>query len=424
MAKAKRLLSAREAILKIKDGSRVLIAPGCGEPSLLVEALIENRYRFKNLKIYFGFRLGDPRLLAGAQENFQISTWHATPLLQPTITQGKLDYLPLRLSEIPQVFGPSGILPIDVILVSTSPPDRHGFFSLGVSTGITFPLIFHSPLVIAEINENMPRTLGQSFVHESKINFVIESDRSLINYRKASFGVIESEIARNLASLIPDGSTLQIGIGSIPEATLESLSKKNDLGIHSGMITDGTMELIEEGVINNRVKSINQGKVVTGEIMGSIALYEYFNQNPSIEMQPVTYTHSWRVIKNIKRFVALNSALEIDLSGQINTEMLRGQTVGAIGGLLDFVIGSNLAPEGINIFALSSTAEEGKTSRIVASLSRGSAVSVPRSLVHYVVTEYGVANLKGKGLAERAQSLIEIAHPNFRDELKKSRENS
>ena len=417
------MLSAREAILKIKDGSRVLIAPGCGEPTLLVEALIENRSHFKNLKIYFGFHLGDTRLLAGARENFQISTWHATPLIQPAITQGKLDYLPFRLSEIPQVFGPNGILPIDVILVSASPPDRHGFISLGVSTGITYPLISHSPLVIAEINENMPRTLGQSFVHESKINFVIESDRSLINYRKASFGAIESEIARNLSSLIPDGSTLQIGIGSIPEATLESLSRKNDLGIHSGMITDGVMELIEEGVITNRVKSINQGKVVTGEIMGSIALYEYVNQNPSIEMQPVTYTHSWRVMKNIKRFVALNSALEVDLSGQINTETLRGQTVGAIGGLLDFVIGSNLAPEGINIFALPSTAEEGKTSRIVSSLSRGSAVSVPRSLVHYVVTEYGVANLKGKGLAERAQALMDIAHPNFRDELKKSLEN-
>jgi len=424
MAKAKRLISAREAILKIKDGSRVLIAPGCGEPSLLVEALIENRHRFKNLKIFFGFRLGDSRLLAGARDNFQISTWHATPLLQPAIQQKKVDYLPLRLSEVPQVFGPSGIWPVDVILLSASPPDLHGFLSLGVSTGITFPLVFHAPLVIAEINENMPRTLGQSFVPESRINFLIESDRPLVNYRKASFGATEAEIARNLSPLIPDGSTLQIGIGSVPEATLESLSRKNDLGIHSGMITDGIMELIEEGVITNRVKSINPGKVVTGEIMGSIALYEYCNQNPGIEMQPVTYTHSWRVLKNVKRFVAVNSALEIDLSGQINTETLKGQVVGAVGGLLDFVIGSNLAPEGTNIFALPSTAEEGKTSRIVASLSRGSAVSVPRSLVHYVVTEYGVANLKGKGLDERAQALIEIAHPGFRDELKKSLETS
>jgi 4-hydroxybutyrate CoA-transferase len=411
------LVSSQEAIATLPTSGRVFVAPGCGLPTVLCDALGEAAGRFRGLAIYAGLIFEPVGFLGADPEQVRLVSLHPTVVTEPLITRGDADYLPLRYSQIPATFSRGGALPVDAALVQVSPPDARGYCSLGVSVGTTAPVLREAPLVIAEINPRMPFTHGAGVVHVSEIDLAVDVDHPLVPLKPARVTEVERTIADHVAALVTDGATIQIGIGAVPQAILEALEGHMDLGVHSGMLCDGMARLAAAGVLTGARKTLDPHKLAAGEILGTEPLFAFVDGNPSVLMLPATLSHGLDYLRGQANFVGINSALEVDLTGQVNAEWLDGRQVSGLGGSFDFVEAALYAPGGVSILALTSTAARGTASRIVSRLAAGTAVTTPRHCVDYVVTEYGVADLRAKTLRERAAALAAVAHPAFREGL-------
>ena len=401
----------------IHPGDRIFIGTGCGEPQHLLKALVDyvknNPKAFFEAEVIHVWSLGvAPYADEKLAENFRLDSFFIGDSTRDAVNRGAADYTPIFLSQVPDLFRRE-ITPIDVALVQTSPPDSHGYMSLGVSVDIVKAALEMAPLVIAQVNRFMPRIHGDGFISVEDVDYLIPQDEPLLEYRPADVSDTAARIASYVARIIEDGSTVQVGYGYAPNALLSHLHKKKHLGIHTELLTDGIVELMKSGVVDNSRKSIDRGKTVASFCMGRAETYEYLDDNPSVEFKTIDYTNNPLIISKIKRMTAINSAMEIDLTGQATAESLGSTFYSGIGGQADFMRGALLAPGGKSILALPSTALGGKVSRIVPALSPGSGVTLTRGDVQYVVTERGIAYLQGKNIRERAMDLIAIAHPDF-----------
>jgi len=412
-----RIVTHAEAIAALPRSGRVFVAPGCGLPVTLCDALGEQTGRFRDTTVYCGLIFETSRLLEADPACVRLVSLHPTALVEPLITRGAADYLPLRYSRIPETFAPGGSLAVDAALVQVSPPDAHGYCSLGVSVGTAAPVARSAPLVIAEVNPRMPRTFGAGQIHVSEVDLAVEINRPLVPLPPARVTEVERTIGHNVAALIPDGATIQIGIGAVPQAILEALDRHQALGVHSGMLCDGMIPLVRAGVITGARKALDPFKLAAGEVLGTDALFEFVHDNPAVLMLSARQSHGLEYLHAQRGFIGINSALEVDLSGQVNAEWLEGRQVSGLGGSFDFLEAAMYARDGVSIVALNATAARGTVSRIVPKLAAGTAVSGPRQCVDYVVTEFGVADLRAKTLRERARALAAIADPRFRGVL-------
>ena len=410
-------VSAEEAITALPRSGRVFLETNCGAPEALYTELAAQRERFHNLELYAGLLFNTPAWLEGVGEQFRLESLHPTAPVEKLITAGKADYLPLRYSRIPNTFVPGGALAVDAAVIQVSPPDAHGYCSLGPAVSTTLPVARTAPLTIAEVNPRCPRTLGDSMIHVSQIDFAVQADHALTELAPAPVGETERAIARHVANLVPDSSTIQIGIGGVPQAILEQLGNHRDLGVHSGMLCDAMLPLIESGVITGARKTIDRFKLTAGELLGTRTLFEWCDNNPAVQMCEAAKSHALEYLWQHERFVGINSAVEIDLTGQLNAEWVAGRQISGLGGQFDFVEAAMYSRGGVSIVAMPATAAGGKVSRIVAQLAAGTPVTTPRFCVDYVVTEFGVADLRAKPLRGRAEALIAIAHPDNRAEL-------
>lgn len=412
-----KIINSQQAVKAIKSGYRIFIGSACGAPQSLVKAL--TLAPAEDVEIVQLLNLGVVDYassdLAG---KFRPNTFFIGRDLRERVQQGGADYTPIFLSEIPD-FLLSGRLPIDNALITVSVPDEHGYCSFGISIDITKPATKAAKIVIAEINPNMPRTLGDSFIHLDDINYLVYSEQPILEYTVKAQPEIVKRIAKNVSDLIEDGSTIQVGYGGVPTALLDFLENKKDIGIHTEVFSDNLIDLVEKGIITNKKKSIHNGKCIAAFAMGTKKLYDYLNNNPFFEFHPVDYTNDPFVIAQNEKMVSINSAIEIDLTGQVCADSIGYKFYSGIGGQLDFVRGAARAPDGKAIIVVPSVRSDESKSRIVPSLSEGAGVVTTRGDVHYVVTEWGVANMYGKTIRERALSLISIAHPKFRAELLK-----
>ncbi len=412
-----KLTTPEKAVLEVKSGRRVFIGSGAAEPQLLVQALAERGPKLADTQIAHILTLGispytDPKLKNGFRHN----ALFIGPNVRDAVAQGRADYTPIFLSEVPRLFR-RGKMPIDVALIQVSEPDEHGYCSYGVSVDVTKAAAESARYVVAEVNPKMPRTLGDSFIHVNQVDAIVASDEDILEAPQGKIDEVAQTIGQHIADLIEDGSTLQLGIGTIPDAVLSCLGDKKNLGLHSEMFSDGVIELVEKGVINGSKKKIHPGKIVAGFVMGSRKLYDFIDNNPMCEFHPTEYVNDPFRIAQHDKMVAINSALQVDLTGQVCADSLGTYFYSGIGGQVDFIRGASRSNEGKPIIALPSTAKNGTMSRIVPTLAEGAGVVTSRGDVHYVVTEYGVAELHGKTTRERALALIHIAHPKFRDEL-------
>ena len=414
-----KIMSAQEAVKHIQSGDRVVVAHACGESPTLSKALVERAPLLQNVEIVHMVAMGKAEYcLENMSGHFVHNSLFAGGTTREAINSGRADYTPCFFSEIPRLFR-EDYLPVDVVLAQVSPPDEHGFCSFGISVDYTIVAAQHAKTVIAAVNPKMPKTLGDSFMHVSEIDYIVETDDEIIELPRPKIGVVEEAIGRNVASLIGDGSTLQLGIGAIPDAVLLFLKEKKDLGIHTEMFSDGVVELYEAGVINNRAKTLHPNRMICTFLMGGRKLYDFVDNNPIVEMHTVDYTNDPFVISRNDKMISINSALQVDTVGQINADTIGYKQYSGVGGQVDFVRGTSRSREGKAIIAMPATASGGRVSRIVSRLDEGACVTTSRNDVHYVVTEYGVADLRGKTLRERARALIAVAHPDFRKELNK-----
>jgi acyl-CoA hydrolase/GNAT superfamily N-acetyltransferase len=414
---ARRLATPAEAIALIPPGRRILIGSGAAEPLGLVEAMVTDGLHLADNEIIHLLTLGPaPYVRAGLGDRFRHTAFFIGPNVREAVQDGRADFIPVFLSEIPELIR-SRRVRIDVALIQVSPPDVHGYVSLGLSVDVVRAAVEAADLVLAEVNPRMPRTLGDSFVHVDRITKLIPVDQPLLERPPVEPEEVEREIGRHVASLIPDGATLQTGIGGIPNAVLGALHGHHDLGVHTEMLSDGMMALAEAGVINGARKTLLRGKMVASFVMGSQALYAWADGNPALEMRASDFTNDPATIARNDGMVSINSALSVDLTGQVAADVLLGKLFSGIGGQVDFVRGASKSRGGKAIIALPSTARGDTVSRIQPVLEEGASVVTSRGDVRYVVTEYGIADLWGKSIRERAMSLIEIAHPDFRAEL-------
>ena len=409
-------MSAEEALKKVENNDRVVLGHACGEPPTLVEALVARAPELRNVEIVHMVAMGPAKYAQpGMEESFRHNSLFVGAATRKAISEGRALHTPCFFSEIPRLFT-WRILPVDVTLMQVSPPDAEGFCSLGVSVDYTLASARSDRVTIAQMNRFMPRTMGET-IHLDEIDCIVEKDEPIIELKPPVIGDKEKAIGENVAKLIEDGSTLQLGIGAIPDAVLLFLKDKKDLGIHSEMFSDGVLALAETGVVTNRKKTINTGKFVVTFLMGTRKLYDFVDNNPDVMMRPVDYTNDPNIIGQHDKMISINSALQVDMMGQVNAEMIGRNQFSGVGGQLDFVRGASRSKGGKSIIALPSTASGGKVSRIVCELDRGSAVTTSRNDVHFIVTEYGAAELRGKSIRDRARALIAIAHPEFRDSL-------
>jgi acetyl-CoA hydrolase len=414
---APRTTAANEALALVQPGHRIYIGGGCGVPTPLLEALVERAPALHNVEIIHMLTAGDdPTAAAEHSAAFRHNALFVGPNVRRAVQEGRADFTPIFLSDVPRLFR-SGELPLDVAMIQVSPPDQHGFCSLGVEVGCTLTAAQLAPIVIAEINMRMPRTLGDSFIHISHITAGIESDRPLCEAPMGRRDPVADQISQHIADLIPDGATLQLGIGAIPDAVLRSLGHKRHLGLHSELFSDGVIDLVEAGVIDGEAKTLHRGKLVAGFVLGTQRLFDWVHNNAMVELHPTEYVNDPFVIAQHRRMVTINSALQIDLTGQVCADSIGPRLYSGAGGQVDFTRGAARSVEGLPIIALPATAKSGALSRIVAALDPGAGVVTSRYDVHTVVTEYGAARLYGKTLAQRARALIAIAHPRFRDSL-------
>jgi acyl-CoA hydrolase/RimJ/RimL family protein N-acetyltransferase len=419
--------TAENIFHQIHRGDRIFIGTGCSEPQYLVNALVNyvqsHPKALIDTEIFHVWTLGvAPYTDTKFQKNFRHNSFFVGSHTREAVNQGLADYTPIFLSQIPHLFL-KGLIPIDVALIQTSLPDQHGYLSLGISVDIVKMAVEKADLVIAQVNAQMPRIHGDGFLHLTEIDYLIPYDEPLLEYIPDTDDLIAGEIGQYVANLIKDGDTIQVGYGSIPNAILYNLAHKKDLGVHTELISDGLVELMKKGVITNARKNINRGQTIATFCMGKHSTYEYLHDHPKVEFKTVDYTNNPLTIAQHDNMVAINSALEIDLTGQASAESLGKIFYSGIGGQADFMRGAILSKGGKTILTLPSTAEDGSVSRIVPFLEEGSGITLNRGDVHYVVTEYGIAYIHGKNIRERAMELIAIAHPKFRGELiKKAKE--
>jgi 4-hydroxybutyrate CoA-transferase len=390
-----RLVSAQDAVKHIKSGDRVVFGHSVAEPTALVEAMVENKAAYENVEIVHMVAMGKGDYAQpGMEKHFRHNAFFVGGSTRQPVSEGRADYTPCFFYKVPSMFK-EGYLPVDVLMTQVSPPDEHGYCTLGTSVDYTKAALDCAKIVIVQVNDQMPRTMGDSFVHVSDIDFFVEESRVLVELKPPVITDVEKAIGENCAKLVEDGSTLQLGIGAIPDAVLLFLKDKKDLGIHSEMFSDGVVELVESGVITNKMKSIHKGKMIVTFLMGTKRLYDFINGNPTVEMYPVDYVNNPAVIMQNYKMVSINSCVQVDLMGQVASETTGGKS----------------------IIAMMSTASNNKISRIVPLLDEGAAVTTSRNDVHYIVTEYGIADLRGKTLKDRGRALIGIAHPIFREQL-------
>ena len=414
-----KIVDARTALERsISSGDRVMLNANCGQPQTLAEALAELAPDLRGVEIVQLLALGKSDYVrADLSNNVRLNALFVGPGVRKAVNAGAADYTPVFLSEIPALFEKDSVLPLDAALIQVSPPDEHGFCSFGVSVDIIKPAAENSRIVVAEVNAQMPRTLGDCFIHVNKLTYVVEADRPLLELPQEPFTDVHNRIGTHIADMIEDGSTLQLGIGAIPDAVLSQLTDKRHLGIHTEMFADGVRELFEAGVITNERKTLHPGKIISSFLMGSRALYDFVDNNPLVEMHPSHYVNDPFIISKNDKMVSINSAISIDLTGQINSDSMGTTFYSGIGGQVDFVRGASRSKGGKAIIAFPATAKKGEISRIVPTLADGAGVVTSRGDVNYVVTEYGVAQLHGRTIRDRAKALINIAHPKFRDEL-------
>lgn len=401
----------------IPPGRRILIGSGAAEPSVLVDAMVEHGEHLADNEVVHLMTLGRaPYVAPGLERRFRHTAFFIGANVRSAVQEGRADFMPVFLSEIPRLIT-SRRVRIDVALIQVSPPDAHGYCSLGVSVDIVRAAVDSADLTIAEVNPRMPRTLGDSFVHVDRIAHLVPVDYELPERLPEPLADVDRAVGEHVATLVPDGATLQMGIGRIPDSVLAALERHNDLGVHTEMVSDRVMHLANAGVINGRRKTALPGKIVTSFIMGSRTLYEWVRDNPAVEMRPSSYTNDPAVIARNDRMIAINSALAVDLTGQVSADTLMGRFFSGIGGQVDFIRGAAKSRGGKPIIALPSTAKDGTVSRIRPAVEEGAGIVTSRGDVHYVVTEHGVADLWGKSIRERAMALIELAHPDHRAEL-------
>jgi len=409
--------TAGEAINRIRPGSHIFVGTACGEPQALTRALGEKGERIEDAELFHFVTLSQsPYAQAQFAYRFRPNTFFIGPGVRDAVAEGRADYIPMMLSEIPELIRSGGI-EVNVALIQVSFPDDHGYCSLGVSVDLTKAAAEAAELVIAQVNRGMPRTLGDSFIHADDIDVVVEQDEQVLEYSYPAPDAMQIKLAENVAKLVENESTIEMGIGIVPDLVARFLEDRKDLGVHTETFSEGLIPLIEKGVITGRKKTIHEGKIIVSFAMGTQKLYDLINNNPMFEFHPAGYTNNPFVIAQNRKMAAINVALEVDLTGQVNADSIGTKFYSGIGGQADFMRGAALSKNGKPIIALPSTAQKGKVSRIVPSLAVGAGVVTTRGDVHYVVTEYGIAYLHGKNIRERAMSLINIAHPDFREEL-------
>jgi len=420
-----KIVSADEAVKAIKSGDKILAHSNCALPKVLINALMKRKDELYDVEILHALTVGDlPYTKPEMEGHFRHNAFFVGTNAREAVREGRADFIPIFLYETPLLFA-KGYINLDAAFIHVSPPDEHGFCSFGVEVGLIKTGAEKAKLVIAQVNKNMPRTLGDSFIHVSKINYIVEVDEEISELPQGEKETlpeiieINRKIAHNISELIEDGSTLQMGIGAIPDYVLKYLSDRRALGIHSEMFSDGAVELVENGIITNEMKTLHPGKIVAGFVLGTKKLYDFIDNNPMIEFHRTEYVNDPFVIAKNYKMVAINSAIEVDITGQVCSDSMGPKIYSGFGGQLDFIRGAARSEGGKPIIALPSTTRDFKISRIAPFLKQGAGVITTRGDVHYVVTEYGYVQLFGKSIRERAKALINIAHPNFRDELYK-----
>jgi len=413
-----KIVSIEAAVAGIRSGQQLYLQCAAATPSVLLDALVARAPELRDVSVVHLHCEGPgPHLAPGMATHFRHRALFIGPNARAAVNEGRADYIPAFLSDVPLLFD-AGLLPLDAVFVNTTPPDAHGFCSLGTSVEAMHAAIRTAKTVIVQFNRSMPRTLGESFIHVDDIDLAVECDEPPYTVPLGEIGEVERRIGAFVADLVPDGSTVQMGIGGIPTAVGAALHDKHDLGVHTEMFTDVVVDLVEAGVINGSRKERNRGKIVAAFAMGSPRLYDFIDNNPMIEMRPVDFTNDTHVIRTFSRMRAINSAIEVDLTGQIVADSIGHRMYSGVGGQMDFVRGASLATEGRAIIALPSTAERGTQSRIVPSIHEGAGVVTTRAHARTIVTEWGVAELWGRSLGQRAEALIGIAHPDFQNRLR------
>ncbi len=412
-----KIVSAETAAAQVKSGQRIFLTGNCSTPQRFIAALRDRVFELRRVEIVQLLDLGvGDYITAEMADHVRINSLFISGKVRQAVNSGMADFTPVFLSDIPHLFT-SGRLVLDVAVIHVSPPDAHGYCSYGVEVGVTKSAAESAGIIIAEINPNMPRTLGDSFIHVSQIDYFIEVDYQLPEISPEPASPVQEKIATYIAELIPDAATLQTGIGGIPDAVLRRLTHHKNLGIHTELFSDGVMQMIEAGVITCASKSLHPGKVVAGFVLGTRELYQYIHDNPVFEMHPTEYVNDPFIIAKNDRMISINSALEVDLTGQVCADSIGAKFYSGVGGQVDFVRGASRSRGGKSFIALASTAKDNMISRIAATLKPGAGVTTSRNDVDYVVTEYGVADLYGRSISERVQALVNIAHPIFRDDL-------
>ncbi len=416
---ADRICTAQEAVSHIKSGDRVVVGHACGEPSIILEALVDSAegLDYRDVEIVHMVAMGKAAYCKPEMsKHFRHNGLFLGGSTKKAVEEGRGDFTPIYFSDIPDLFRTS--LHPNVLLVQVSEPDAHGYCSFGISCDYTKPCAEKADLIIAQINPNMPRVMGDNFIHVSELDYIVDQESDIIELAPPVIGETQKKIGENIAALVKDGDCLQLGIGAIPDAVLLFLKDKKDLGIHTEMFSDGVVELIKSGVITNKCKQIDKGQCVASFLMGTRNLYDFVHDNPMVKMLPVDIVNDPRIICQNDNVVSINSCVEVDLMGQVCSESVGLKQISGVGGQVDFVRGAKMSKGGRTIMAMPATAANGTISKIVPFLTEGATVTTNRCDVDYIVTEHGVAQLHGKTLRDRARQLIEIADPKFKDELK------
>jgi acetyl-CoA hydrolase len=414
----RKLCSADAAVQAIKSHDRLFMTGNCSVPKELLAALVRRAPELEDVEICQVLTIGPADYVAPEMAgHIRVNSLFISANVRKAVNEGRADFSPIFLSQIPKALRDPALLKPNVAMIHCSPPDEHGFCTFGVEVGLTKPAAESADIVIAEVNDRMPRALGDSFIHVSRLTHIVPVSYPIVEVPQGQPGELQKQIASHIAGLIPDGATMQMGIGEIPDAVLFYLKDKRDLGVHTELFSDGVIELIELGVLTNAAKTIHRGKIIAGFALGSQKLYDYMDNNPLFEFHPQDYVNDPFVIAQNSKQVCINSALEIDLTGQVCADSIGPLFYSGVGGQLDFVYGALRSPGGVPIIALPATAKEGAVSRIVPMLKQGAGVVTTRNHVRYIVTEHGVADLYCKTIRQRVQSLIAIAAPQFREEL-------